>query len=142
MASHMFIKPVVMIVEDCDDIRAMLRISLEIKGLKVVEASDGAEAIEVARRERPQLILMDLSLPLVDGITATRRIREHAKLNEVPIVAVSAHVDLDSQINALSAGCNAYVPKPIDFDKLDNYLGRFLPPPSGGRPAAQYASGD
>jgi CheY-like chemotaxis protein len=122
----------VMIVEDCEDIRAMLRMSLELKGLRVVEATNGAEAMEVARVEKPGLILMDLNLPLVDGLTATRNIREHSGTKQTPIVAVSAHVDLDSQLNAITAGCNDYVSKPIDFDKLDHCLIRFLPSQSGG----------
>src|SRR3712207_8036540 len=81
----------VMVVEDFEDNRFMMRRLLEMSGYRVVEAVNGQEAVEVAARERPDLILMDLSLPLLDGLAATRRIREQPDLRAVPIVAVSAH---------------------------------------------------
>jgi CheY-like chemotaxis protein len=70
---------------------------------------------------------MDLSLPLLDGLAATRRIRQHAELRDVPIVAVSAHDTADFHADALAAGCNDYVTKPIDFDQLEALLNRLLP---------------
>ena len=117
----------VMVVEDFEDNRFMMRRLLEMSGYRVLEAVNGEEAVEVALRERPGLILMDLSLPLLDGLAATRRIRQHTELREVPIVAVSAHDTADFHADALAAGCNDYVTKPIDFDQLEALLGRLLP---------------
>ena len=105
----------------------MMRRLLEMSGYRVLEAINGEEAVEMAERERPGLILMDLSLPLLDGLAATRRIRQHEALRNVPIVAVSAHDTADFHADALAAGCNDYVTKPIDFDQLEALLGRLLP---------------
>jgi CheY-like chemotaxis protein len=95
-------------------------------GYRVLEASDGEQAVELAVQKRPALILMDLSLPKLDGLAATRKIRRHRGVGKVPIVAVSAHDAPESRIEALEAGCNAYVTKPIDFDNLNSLLKRFL----------------
>jgi len=114
-------------VEDFEDSRFMMRRLLEMAGYSVVEATDGEEAIELAVNEQPELILMDLSLPKLDGLTATRRIRQHRRLSQVPIVAVSAHDSPGSRIEALAAGCDEYVTKPIDFDQLSSLLNRLLP---------------
>ena len=119
--------PLVMVVEDFEDNRFMMRRLLEMSGYRVLEAINGEEAVELAHRERPQLILMDLSLPQLDGLAATRRIRQHADLRDVPIVAVSAHDTADFHADALAAGCNDYVTKPIDFDQLEALLNRLLP---------------
>jgi len=116
----------VMVVEDFEDNRFMMRRLLEMSGYRVVEAINGQEALDAARRERPDLILMDLSLPLLDGLAATRLIRQQAELSEVPIVAVSAHDTSDFHSEALAAGCNEYVTKPIDFDELESVLKRLL----------------
>jgi two-component system cell cycle response regulator DivK len=123
--------PVVMVVEDFEDNRFMMRRLLEMSGYRVLEAINGEEAVELAHRERPQLILMDLSLPQLDGLAATRRIRQNAELRDVPIVAVSAHDTADFHADALAAGCNDYVTKPIDFDQLEALLQRLLPKNSG-----------
>lgn len=120
-------QPTVMVVEDFEDNRFMMRRLLEMSGYRVLEAVNGEEAVELAHRERPGLILMDLSLPHLDGLAATRRIRQHPDLREVPIVAVSAHDTADFHADALAAGCNDYVTKPIDFDQLETLLHRLLP---------------
>jgi CheY-like chemotaxis protein len=117
----------VLVVEDFEDNRFMMRRLLEMSGYHVLEAINGEEAIEIARRNLPDLILMDLSLPLLDGLAATRRIRQQAELRQVPIVAVSAHDTADFHAEALAAGCNDYVTKPIDFDQLEKLLKRLLP---------------
>lgn len=117
----------VMVVEDFEDNRFMMRRLLEMSGYRVLEAINGEEAVEVAQRERPSLILMDLSLPLLDGLAATRRIRQVEELRKIPIVAVSAHDTADFHADALAAGCNDYVTKPIDFDQLEALLSRLLP---------------
>ena len=117
----------VMVVEDFEDNRFMMRRLLEMSGYRVLEAINGEDAVELARRERPSLILMDLSLPLLDGLAATRRIRQVRELQHIPIVAVSAHDTADFHAEALAAGCNDYVTKPIDFDQLEALLNRLLP---------------
>ena len=100
----------------------MMRRLLEMSGYRVVEAVNGQQAVETARREHPDIILMDLSLPMLDGLAATRRIREQDGLSRVPIVAVSAHDSADFHAEALAAGCDEYVTKPIDFDQLVQLL--------------------
>ena len=114
----------VLVVEDFEDNRFMMRRLLEMSGYRVVEAVNGQQAVETARRERPAIILMDLSLPMLDGLAATRRIREQDGLSSVPIVAVSAHDSADFHAEALAAGCDEYVTKPIDFDQLVQLLNR------------------
>ncbi|MCA1612988.1 MAG: response regulator [Acidobacteria bacterium] len=116
----------ILVVEDFEDNRFMLRRLLEMSGYRVVEAVNGEQAVEAAERERPDLILMDLSLPKLDGLAATRRIREQDGAARVPIVAVSAHDTTDFHSDALAAGCNEYVTKPIDFYQLEELLKRLL----------------
>jgi two-component system cell cycle response regulator DivK len=120
-------KRIVMVVEDFEDNRFMMRRLLEMSGYQVVEAVNGEQAVEVAERERPHLILMDLSLPILDGLAATRRIRQNRELRRIPIIAVSAHDTSDFHADALAAGCNDYVTKPIDFEQLETLLSRLLP---------------
>lgn len=120
-------KRLFLVVEDFEDSRFMMRRLLEMAGYRVVEASDGEEAVKLALQERPELILMDLSLPKLDGLAATRRIRRQRGFGRVPIVAVSAHDSPESRSEALAAGCNEYVTKPIDFDQLKLLVNRFLP---------------
>jgi two-component system cell cycle response regulator DivK len=117
----------VMVVEDFEDNRFMMRRLLEMSGYRVVEAVNGEQAVELAQSERPHLILMDLSLPILDGLAATRRIRQHEELRRVPIIAVSAHDTSDFHADALAAGCNDYVTKPIDFEQLETLLSRLMP---------------
>jgi two-component system, cell cycle response regulator DivK len=119
-------RPVVLVVEDFEDNRFMMRRLLEMSGYRVVEAVNGNQAVEIAESERPDIILMDLSLPMLDGLAATRRIRERNGAGRVPIVAVSAHDSADFHAEALAAGCNEYVTKPIDFDQLVGLLDRLL----------------
>ena len=117
-------QPLVLVVEDFEDNRFMMRRLLEMSGYRVVEAVNGNQAVEAAAREHPDIILMDLSLPQLDGLAATRRIREQQGTRRVPIVAVSAHDSADFHAEALAAGCNEYVTKPIDFDQLVDLLSR------------------
>ena len=118
--------PCVLVVEDYDEVRFMISLSLKMSGYRVIEAVNGEEAVEIARRERPDLIVMDLNLPLVDGFTATRRIREQSDMSEVPIVALTAHGTPDYRHRALAAGCNEFLTKPIDLDKLERKLHSML----------------
>ena len=92
--------------------------ALEQHGYQVLEAATGEEAVEVAEREQPDLILMDLHLPELDGLEATRRIREIAALQDVPIVATSTLDSAELQAEALAAGCAAFRRQPLDFDKF------------------------
>jgi len=112
----------VLIVEDSDDARYFMRLALEQLGFLVVEAENGAIALEVAERERPDIILMDLSLPIMDGLTATEKIRSSQALQGVPIVAVTAHQETDFRAGAKAAGFDAYVTKPIDVDFLSDLI--------------------
>ena len=117
----------VMVAEDYDDTRLMIRQVLERQGYRVLEARNGMEAVELARHERPGLILMDINLPLIDGVNATRRIRELEGLNDVPIVAVSAYDSPELRDSALATGCREYLTKPIDADRLKDLIDRWLP---------------
>ena len=112
----------VLIVEDSDDARYFMRLSLEQLGYLIVEAENGARAVEVAERERPDIILMDLSLPIMDGLAATEKIRASDQLNAVPIIAVTAHQETDFRVGAKAAGFDAYVTKPIDIDFLSELI--------------------
>jgi two-component system cell cycle response regulator DivK len=116
----------ILIVEDSRDTRNVLSFSLTRNGYKVVTAVNGEEAVEVALRERPDLILMDLNMPLMDGLVATEHIREHEELRKVPILAVTAYDTYGMKEAALEAGCNGYIKKPIDFKRLDTILRRIL----------------
>jgi CheY-like chemotaxis protein len=116
----------VLLVEDTEDNRFMMRRLLELDGFRVVEAMNGEEAVKLAKAECPQLILMDLSLPVIDGLAATRLIRKLPDCQRTPIIAVSAHDTADFQSEALLAGCNSYITKPINFNELETLIGQLL----------------
>lgn len=116
----------VLLVEDTEDNRFMMRRLLEMAGYRVVEAMNGEDAVKLARKEKPDLILMDLSLPLIDGLAATRLIRKLPEFHTTPIIAVSAHDTSDFQQEAFEAGCNRYITKPIDFNELEELIGQLL----------------
>jgi len=116
----------ILVVEDYEDISLAMRLALEDLGYRILEASDGEQAVRVALEERPDIILMDLSLPVLDGLDATRRIRQQPEMANTVIVAVTAHLEPDYRTKALAAGCNAYVTKPIDFDWLNDLIGNLL----------------
>jgi CheY-like chemotaxis protein len=116
----------VLLVEDTEDNRFMMRRLLELDGYRVVEAMNGEEAVRLAKAECPQLILMDLSLPVIDGLAATRLIRKLPDCERTPIIAVSAHDTADFQSEAIQAGCNCYITKPINFSELEAMIGRLL----------------
>jgi CheY-like chemotaxis protein len=117
----------VLLVEDFEDSRYSLTKLLEIEGYEVVEATDGQQAVNLALTASPDLILMDLSLPIIDGLSATRQIRQHASMHRVPIIALSAHDMLDYQAKAKDAGCNEFVMKPVDFENLMVVMSKYLP---------------
>jgi CheY-like chemotaxis protein len=130
--------PVVMLVEDFDDTREMMKRVLELGGCRVLEAANGQEAIEVAQRERIDLILMDLNMPVLDGFTATLRIREYEPTRDVPVVAVTAFDTAEFRAAASAVGCAEYVVKPLDFERLATILKKFLS--CGAPPLAQSGS--
>ena len=118
--------PTVLLVEDTEDNRFMMRRLLEMTGYRVVEAMNGEEAVKLAQAESPELILMDLSLPVIDGLAATRLIRKLPDFKSTPIIAVSAHDTSDFQSEAIDAGCNSYLTKPIDFNELEQLIATLI----------------
>ena len=116
----------VMVVDDYDDIRRLICMQLQCKGYRVLEAANGEEAVELATRSCPGLILMDLSMPVMDGYEATRRIKALPGFCEVPVVAISAFCDPSNNQKALEAGCVECVSKPIDFRSFDRLVSRYL----------------
>lgn len=119
-------KESILVVDDYDDIRQLMKTQLEHWGYLVFEAADGWEAVRVAKREHPDLILMDLNLPTLDGFIATQYIRELDGLRHVPIVAVTAQNREYSQKVAIAAGCDDYLEKPVDIQHLDLVIKRLL----------------
>jgi two-component system, cell cycle response regulator DivK len=118
--------PKILVVDDTECIRDVLKELLSRYGYQVVEATNGLEAVEIAQRECPDLILMDLSMPLLDGYDATRRIRENESICEVPIVACTSLSPPDFHAKAYDAGFNEYLTKPVNFARLKTVLNRFL----------------
>ena len=116
-----------MVVEDYDDTRILLKKVLEGLGYSVLEATNGQEAVDIAAREHPDLILMDLDLPILDGIVATQRIREQNE-RRVPIVAVTAYPMSYTRVKAFAEGCDEYMAKPIDTSELARLVNRYLKP--------------
>lgn len=119
--------PSVMIAEASPDTRELLRYWLETKRCHVVEAMNGQEAVAMTHDVCPDLILMSLNMPLLDGLTAARLIREAAGNCDVPIVFMSTYPTKDAQDNALAAGCIRFIPLPVDFDRLSVLLETLLP---------------
>jgi CheY-like chemotaxis protein len=112
----------ILVVDDFDDTRLLLRTWLERKGFRVVEAEDGIEAIELAQTVAPDLIIMDMEMPELDGLKATRRIRQVQGLATIPIVAVSAYGADQFRDQAIAAGCDEYVSTPFEPDSLEGII--------------------
>lgn len=118
----------VMVVDDNDSMRELIGMQLRVHGYEVVEASNGSEAVEFVRRECPALILMDINMPVMDGLEATRLIRAIKELCRMPIVAISAYGEgEDNRRDALAAGCDEYVSKTKGINDLPAIVGRHLP---------------
>ena len=113
--------PLILIVEDYPDTRTLLSSLLRSKGYMVIEAGDGKEGVRQANRVNPDLILMDLALPELDGVEATRQIRQRQSHSQTPIFAVSAFATSDVQQDALDAGCNEVFTKPLE---IEPFLGK------------------
>src|SRR4030095_5578601 len=116
----------VLLVEDFEDTRLFMRLELEEQGFIVLEAENGQVAVDMAVQEQPDVILMDLTLPLMDGFTATKLIRQHEGLKTVPIIAVTAHQEDDFRSDAKASGFDAYVTKPIDVNWLKELIAGLL----------------
>lgn len=115
-------QPLILIAEDSLDGREMMRTLLRLKGYDVVVAEDGVQAIDIALKNSPDLIFIDLELPRLDGISVIRNIRRSTKLRDVPIIIVSGHDPIRYEAAAMAAGCTDFIMKPIDFDRLDAIL--------------------
>lgn len=122
----------VLIVEDYEDTREFMKFLLETYGYQVIEAADGIEAIDKFKQFHPDLVLMDISLPNIDGLTATRVIRECEKnttqikkIKKMPIIAITAF-GKNYYDRAIAAGCNDLIDKPVDFDLLEPILNQYL----------------
>ena len=121
----------ILYVEDNDDNVFMLKPRLERRGFAVIVAADGASGLRLAEAERPDLILMDLSLPVMDGWEATRRLKEGEATRAIPVIALSAHAMSGDREKALAAGCDDYDTKPVDFRRLVEKIQALLPAQGG-----------
>ncbi len=116
----------ILVVEDNRDNMILIVDILESLDFDVIQAHDGEQGVSLASSEQPDLILMDLSLPKMDGWTATRKIKENDDLKEIPIIALTAHAMVGDRERALEAGCDDYMTKPINLQVLATMLTRFL----------------
>ncbi|MDQ3800417.1 MAG: response regulator [Acidobacteriota bacterium] len=118
-------KGIILVVEDYEDTRECMKILIQGYGYQVVEAADGFEAIKMLKAHFPDLVLMDMSMPLMDGIEATLAIRKLKRGAEIPIIAVTAHGKQFYE-KAIEAGCSDLIAKPVDFDSLEALLNQYL----------------
>ena len=117
----------ILVAEDSADTRAVIGRALAFRGYRVVEAADGSEAVEVATSECPDLVVMDLNMPVMDGLAATERIRElKDRCGNIPVVVVTAYDTYGMKEAALEVGCDAYLLKPLDLDELESVIARLL----------------
>jgi two-component system, cell cycle response regulator DivK len=124
--------PKVLLVEDNEESRDGLARHLRRKGYEILLAVDGRQGMDVARAEAPDLILMDMSLPVLDGWEATRQLKADAATRGIPVIALTAHAMAGDRERALEAGCDDYDTKPIEFPrlltKIESLLGKQAPP--------------
>jgi CheY-like chemotaxis protein len=116
----------ILVVDDFDDTRLLLRTWLQKKGFRVVEAENGNRAIAAAESIHPDLIIMDVEMPELDGLAATRKIRELQGFATVPILAVSAYGADQYRDHALAAGCNEYLSTPFEPEELERLIGALI----------------
>jgi two-component system cell cycle response regulator DivK len=121
----------ILVVEDQEDNRRIIRDLLMSAGFELIEALDGAEGVRLAESERPDLIVMDIQLPVLDGHEATRRIKQNAELRHIPIIVVTSYALSGDDAEAMAAGSDAYVAKPFSPRQLLATIRRFLPEPGG-----------
>ena len=117
----------ILIVEDQEDNRAIMRDLLSASGYELIEAKDGEEGVTLAQSEQPDLILMDIQLPVVDGYEATRRIKAIVELNSIPIIAVTSYAMSGDEAKTRAAGCDDYIAKPFSPRELLAKVRVFLP---------------
>ena len=127
------LSPTILLVEDFDDTRLMMKMWLTRHGYRVLEAETGEEGVELAQKELPDLIIMDMMMPGMNGLDATQRIREDHALRRTPIVAVSAYGADEYRSIALEAGCNEYVSTPFEPDSLADLIKTLLDDAQTGR---------
>ncbi|HZI86953.1 MAG TPA: response regulator [Pyrinomonadaceae bacterium] len=120
-------KRTILVVDDFDDTRLLLKTWLEKKGFNIVEAENGNQAVSLAQQVRPDLIIMDMEMPELDGLAATRKIRSIRELDGIPVLAVSAYGAQQFRAEALAAGCCEYVSTPFEPDNLEQVINSFLP---------------
>lgn len=122
----------ILVVDDAADNLAMISLALQQQGYQVVTASNGEDAVSVATQTHPNLILMDINLPELDGLGATRRIREDESLRGIPVIAVTAFGTEGFQRAAYDVGVAGYLTKPIDLDRMNQLIARLLSPGGSG----------
>jgi CheY-like chemotaxis protein len=125
-------KFLILVVDDSPDNLAVISLNLQYQGYRVVTAGNGEDAVSVATQTQPNLILMDINLPALDGLGATRRIREHEGLRDVPVIAITAFGTEGFQRAAYDAGVSGYLTKPLDLDRMNQLVARLLSPSGSG----------
>jgi two-component system, cell cycle response regulator DivK len=116
----------ILYIEDNPDNRTLVRRVLQSEGYVVREAPDGRTGLQMAAEQRPDLVLMDINLPEVDGYEITARLKQLTGMSQVPVIAVTANVMKGDREKTLAAGCDGYIQKPIDIDTLSNQIEHFL----------------
>ena len=116
----------ILVVEDNEINRDMVVRRLQRRGFTIVSAVDGQQGIDMTRSEKPDLILMDMSLPVVDGWEATRQIKSDPDIKHIPIIGLTAHAMVGDRDKAIQAGCNDYATKPVEFEKLVGLINRLI----------------
>lgn len=116
----------ILYVEDNVDNRTLVRRVLTVEGYNIIEAVNATQALDILKQTRPNLILMDINMPDIDGYTLTAQIKDTPGLEEIPIIALTANVMRGDRERSLEAGCDGYIQKPIDIDALSEQVERFL----------------
>ncbi|MGQ3683877.1 MAG: response regulator [Candidatus Loosdrechtia sp.] len=116
----------VLVIEDNEKNRKLMRVILKAKGFHVIEATTGEEALGILKDQKPDIILMDIQLPGIDGLTLSRQIKANALTKDIPIVAVTAYAMKGDEQKVLEAGCDAYISKPINTQELPLVVERYM----------------
>jgi CheY-like chemotaxis protein len=125
----------VLLVEDNEDNLVVYRTILEHVGFRVIEARDGEEGVSRARSELPDIILMDISIPKIDGWEATERLKADGATSSIPIIALTAHALEEDRLKAMRSGCDGYLAKPVEPRRVVQEVEKFIGPPPGGTKA-------
>ena len=119
-------KPLILVVDDEDETRLMLRILLELKGFRVEEAVDGLDALKKVHEVNPEVMILDVMMPNMDGLTVCRRLRSQPATETLPVIMLSGKTHLSADVEGLAAGANAYMSKPADVKKLVETVNHLL----------------